>query len=100
MKESVHAEQFLYVKHALQYVNGHAEDMIIWDRTIYTMWNFLFKQCERYSKTISKWIDDDPTFRKRKSRFPYKNNCVYTLNKLAHLINKQFHTSINLRKVW
>ena len=25
MKESVRAEQFLYVKHALQYVNGHAE---------------------------------------------------------------------------
>ena len=24
MKESVHAEQFLYVKHALQYMNGHA----------------------------------------------------------------------------
>ena len=24
-KESVHAEQFLYVKHALQYVHGHAE---------------------------------------------------------------------------
>ena len=25
MKESVRAEQFLYVKQALQYVNGHAE---------------------------------------------------------------------------
>ena len=25
MKESVHAEQFLYAKHALQYVNGHAD---------------------------------------------------------------------------
>ena len=24
MKESVHAEQFLYVKHALQYANGYA----------------------------------------------------------------------------
>ena len=24
MKESVRAEQFLYVKHTLQYVNGHA----------------------------------------------------------------------------
>ena len=24
MEESVRAEQFLYVKHALQYVNGHA----------------------------------------------------------------------------
>ena len=24
MKESVRAEQFLYMKHALQYVNGHA----------------------------------------------------------------------------
>ena len=24
MKESVRAEQYLYVKHALQYVNGHA----------------------------------------------------------------------------
>ena len=24
-EESVRAEQFLYVKHALQYVNGHAE---------------------------------------------------------------------------
>ena len=24
IKESLHAEQFLYVKHALQYVNGHA----------------------------------------------------------------------------
>ena len=24
MKESVCAEQFLYVKHTLQYVNGHA----------------------------------------------------------------------------
>ena len=24
MKESVRAEQFLYVKHALQYMNGHA----------------------------------------------------------------------------
>ena len=25
MKESVRAERFLYVKHALQYVNGHAD---------------------------------------------------------------------------
>ena len=28
MKESVRAEQFRYVKHALQYVNGHAEDYL------------------------------------------------------------------------
>ena len=28
MKESVRAEQFLYVKHALQYVNGHAVKQI------------------------------------------------------------------------
>ena len=27
MKESVHAEQFLYMKQVLQYVNGHADDM-------------------------------------------------------------------------
>ena len=27
MKESVHTGQFLYVKHALQYVNGHAESV-------------------------------------------------------------------------
>ena len=72
--------------------------MIIWDgTTIYTMWNFLFKPCERYPKTISKWID--PTSSKRKSRFSYKNKCEYTLNNLEYQINKQFHTSINLRKV-
>ena len=29
MKESVRAEQFLYVKHALQYVNGHAENSLL-----------------------------------------------------------------------
>ena len=26
LEESVRAEQFLYVKHALQYVNGHAAE--------------------------------------------------------------------------
>ena len=57
----------------------------------------LFKPCERYPKTISKWID--PTSSKRKSRFSCKNKCVYTLNNLAYLMNKHFHTSINLRKV-
>ena len=34
-KESVRAEQFLYVKHALQYVSGHAandglQNMFLW----------------------------------------------------------------------
>ena len=29
MKESVRAEQFLYVKDALQYVNGHAEGVAV-----------------------------------------------------------------------
>ena len=28
MEESVRAEQFLYMKHALQYVNGHADNYL------------------------------------------------------------------------
>ena len=35
MKESVRAKQFLYVKHALQYVNGHAAIMQMLLESIY-----------------------------------------------------------------
>ena len=69
--------------------------MIIWDRnTIYTMWYFQFKPCEKlYQNGLILHL------LRQNQDFHFKNECVYTLTNLAYLINKQFHTSINLRKV-
>ena len=48
MKESVRAEQFLYLKQALQYVNGHA----VSNKILYRKINFY---TNNFKRDVMKW---------------------------------------------
>ena len=54
MKESVRAEQFLYVKHALQYmyVNGHAEYSFIFQYLFFVSIKFVSQLVRNEQPTV------------------------------------------------